>query len=232
MEAADGFLYYVFNIETINKNALLNMLQYTVLSILPLLLLFKGIQYGVPEVNKTKGSVIVLAESVAHLLFIMLALWFINRIICYIPTYSGKFYNDFNEITCILPFVLLLLTLHSKLGSKFQLLIDRLMTYWYGREGYAGQSATQAQAQQQQQASGGMVRVTQPLSPIPSHYPSQADMLPSDRQYSQMPTTAAKQQSPDFNAMYKHNPTPLVDAVSPGPVAANELGGSSWGSAF
>ena len=232
-----GFFKYVFNFDDTNKYAILNMFQYTSLSIVPILLLLKGIKHFIPEDDDSKGSIEIAAESVGQLLFIMLALWFINKTIFYIPTYSGTSYKGFNEITFILPFVLILATLQTKLGAKFQILIDRVMNKWHGREGYADQDNSASQGQGQ----GGMVRVTQPMSPTPGHQPSQADLLPSDRQYSQMPPGLAtkqtnKQTNPDFNSMYQQNNTPLVGAATPGmmmnePMAANEIGGS-WGSSF
>jgi len=236
-----GFFKYVFNFDDTNKYAILNMFQYTSLSIVPILLLLKGIKHFIPEDDDSKGSIEIAAESVGQLLFIMLALWFINKTIFYIPTYSGTSYKGFNEITFILPFVLILATMQTKLGAKFQILIDRVMNKWHGREGYAGQEQADGQGQGQGQGQGGMVRVTQPMSPTPGHQPSQADLLPSDRQYSQMPPGLAtkqtnKQTNPDFNAMYQQNNTPMVGAASPGmmmnePMAANEIGGS-WGSSF
>jgi len=52
-----------------------------------------------------------------------------------------------------------------------------------------------------------------------------------------MNSPAPTQQLPDYNNMYQQDPTPLVGAASPttesfGPLAANEIGGGAFGSAF
>ena len=84
-----GFFKYVFDFNDDNKNAMLNMLQYTILSIIPLFLVLKVTKNYVPEVDEYKGSLEILAESLFQIIFIVLSFWFINRIIFYIPTYSG-----------------------------------------------------------------------------------------------------------------------------------------------
>ena len=125
-----GFFKYVFDFNDDNKNAMLNMLQYTVLSIIPLFSVLKVTKNYVPEVDEYKGSLEILAESLFQIVFIVLSFWFINRIIFYIPTYSGENYKDFNEITYILSFVFILLTLQTKLGDKIRILSERVMELW------------------------------------------------------------------------------------------------------
>ena len=246
-----GFLKYVFNFDDPNKHALFNMMQYTSLSILPVLLLLKAVKHFIPEDDSSKGSIEILAESVGQLLFIMIAIWFINKAIYYIPTYSGTEYKGFNETNFILPFVIILATMQTKLGAKFQILIERALNKWHGREGYSEYSSEEEQQkqqqQQQQQSDGGGVRVTQPLSGMPSYNTMAPNLLPADRRTTQMPQAMAtkqvsKQQQPrtDFSSMYDtNNQTPMVGAASPGmgmmninePMAANEMGGG-WGTPF
>jgi hypothetical protein len=221
-----GFFQYVFNFDDENKHAMLNMLQYMLLTIIPVLILLKLVKHYIPEDDDTKGSFEILAESVGQLIFIMLALWFINKVIYYIPTYSGKSYKSFNEINFILPFVLILATMQTKLGAKFQILIDRVMQKWHGKEGMAegpqqGQGGQQQGGQQQQ---------------MMQHQPSQADFLPADRSLTQMPPgMPTKQARPDFNAMYQGGGQTPINGATPGgmgmmePMAANEMGGN-WAS--
>ena len=212
-----GFFKYVFNFDATNKSAILNMLQYTTMSIIPILLLLKGIKHLLPEEDDSKGSIEIAAESVGQLLFIMLALWFINKAIFYIPTYSASAYTGFNEITFILPFVLILATMQTKLGAKFQILIDRVMNKWHGREGYSEEK----EEQQAQQHQAGQIPQQVSLPQYGTPNPMSATLIPTDRQYSQMPAVQMKQSGPPAGNTYSNGE----------PMAANEIGGS-WGSSF
>ena len=220
-----GFFNYVFNFDSENKNRIMNMIQYTLLSIIPVLLVLRGIKHLIPEDDDSKGSIEILAESVGQVILIMVAIWITNKIINYIPTYSGEEYPKFNEITFIIPFILILATMQTKLGAKFNILIDRTTNLITGK---GDEQPVQTKDQQGQ----NVVRVSQPLAG--QHQPSQADyldrnqLLPSNPQMSSMPSGFAppqqqqqqQQQQPqqDFNNMYQQNE----------PMAANE-GGSGWG---
>jgi hypothetical protein len=223
-----GFFSYVFNFDMENKYRIMNMLQYTLLTIIPVLLILRGIKHIIPEDDESKGSLEILAESVGQVILIMLAIWFTNKIIYYIPTYSGEEYPKFNEISFIIPFILILATMQTKLGAKFNILIDRLSSMIFGRR--------DEQKGQQQQQGQNVVRVSQPLAgqgQVPIHQPSQSDyldrnqLLPSNPMMSSMPTKfpaqQLQQQQPvqDMNNMYMQSPEPM---------AANEGGG--WGSSW
>ena len=223
-----NFFSYVFNFDHDNKMDIMNMLQYTLLAIIPILLLLKGIKHVVPEEDESKGSLEIVAESVGQIVLIMMGIWFINKIIRYIPTYSGENYHKFNNINFILPFVVILATMQTKLGAKLNILIDRVADLWHGktREGMQQQQQQQQQGQQQ-----GIVRVSQPFAQ--QNQPSQADylgnqMLPPNA----MPGMPQQQQTnTNFNSMHQIQPTPLVNPVfPPEPVAANEGHGgfSAW----
>jgi hypothetical protein len=226
-----GFFEYVFNFDDENKNNIMNMLQYTVLSIIPVILILKLTKNIFPEEDDTKGSLEITAESIGQLLIIMLGIWFTNKIIQFIPTYSGEAYHKFNEITFILPFMIILATMQTKLGSKFNILTNRVMELWTGK--YA-----EASAQQPQQNNG--VRVSQPFAgqgaqmPPQFHQPSQADhldinqILPRNTQLTAMP----QQQKPDFNQMYQNQPAgqPMTESFEP--MAANGALGGMFGSSW
>ena len=157
-DESSGFFKFVFNFDTENKNRMVNMLQYTLLTIIPVLLILRGIKHFIPEDDESKGSFEILAESIVQVVLIMLAIWFTNKIIYYIPTYSGEEYPKFNEISFIIPFILILATMQTKLGAKFNILIDRVVHAITGRG-----EPPQAKGQQQQGQQGqNVVRVSQP----------------------------------------------------------------------
>ena len=223
-----GFFNYVFNFDNENKMRIMNMLQYTLLAIIPILLILRGIKHLIPEEDESKGSFEILAESIGQVILIMVSIWITNKIINYIPTYSGEDYPKFNEISFVLPFILLLATMQTKLGAKFNILIDRTMNLITGKnpqEGFNNKDKNQGQGQGQGQGQT-VVRVTQPLGGGGMHQPSQADyldrtqLLPSNPQLSAMPTQQ-QQPIPDMNSMYQQ---PYNE-----PVAAND---GNWGSAW
>ena len=228
---SSGFLNYVFNFDNENKSRIMNMVQYTLLTIIPVLLILRGIKHIIPEEDESKGSLEIIAESVGQIFLIMMGIWFINKIIRYIPTYSGENYHKFNNINFILPFVIILATMQTKFGLKMNILIERASDLWYGKN----RENFQAQQQQGQQQQQGAVRVSQPFAGQ-QNQPSQADyldrtqLLPSNPSMSAMPP----QRSPDFNSMNQNQPTPLVNPVFPAqsnePMAANEGYGafSAW----
>jgi hypothetical protein len=221
---SSGFFNYVFNFDTENKHRIMNMLQYTLLTIIPVLLILRGIKHIIPEDDDSKGSFEILAESVGQVILIMLAIWLTNKIINYIPTYSGEEYPKFNEISFVIPFVIILATMQTKLGAKFNILIDRVIRLIFG-------SKEDGKKEQQQQQGGGqnVIRVSQPMAG--QHQPSQADyldrsqLLPSNPMMSSMPTKFPPQQ------LQQQQPAQSQDyyQMSNEPMAANDGGGGGWG---
>jgi len=229
-----GFFQYVFNFDDENKNNIMNMLQYTVLSIIPIIIILKLTKNIFPEEDESKGSLEITAESIGQLLVIMLGIWFTNKIIQYIPTYSGEAYHKFNEITFILPFMIILATMQTKLGAKFNILTNRVIELWTG-------NVTDVSTQQAQQNNG--VRVSQPFAGQGQqmqpqyHQPSQADhldinqILPRNTQLTAMPQQQQQQQQqqkPEFNQMYQNQP--LTESFEP--MAANGALGGMFGSSW
>jgi len=234
-----GFFKYVFNFDEDNMCSILNLMQYTVMAIIPVLFILKGVKNLIPEEDETKGSLEILVESVGQILFIVSAIWLTNKAIRYFPTYSGCEYEDFAPTTVMIPFLIILSTMQSKLGLKLNILIDRAADVWYGRSGASAAAAAGTVAKEQK---SNNVRVSQPLSgqaPPPQHQPSQADfrdqLLPSNPQLTQMPHHIQPQQSPDFNQMHQSQISPLHGAPNPNmfePMAANEGIGSMFGSSW
>ena len=198
-------------------------------------LILKAVKVAVPEEDDSKGSFEIVAECLAQVAFIILAIYFSDKAIRYVPTYSKCDYVKGNILSFLLPFIILMLTMQTKLGAKINILLDRVMELWHGKS----EDAVNVKS--------GNVKTTQPLAG--QHQPSQADrrtdnmnLLPSTPGMTGMPTGVIPPQGgPDFNQMYQSAPTPMVNAHTPGqdmgmmdqgPMAANEIGGfggfSSW----
>lgn len=232
---ATGFFKTVFNFDEDSKAEMFNLLQYMVLAIIPCIIILKAVRVLVPEEDDTKGSIEIAAEIIAQIAFMAIAMYFSNKAIRYVPTYSGSNYMGGTDLTgFMLPFMVLLLTMQTKIGAKVNILFERVMDLWHGRS----EDAVQVKDEKNN------VRISQPLAG--RHAPSQADaldtmqLLPNNPGVTmQVPNTTniQPQQSPDFNLMYNNQVTPMPGAASPGggtetfePMAANDSLGafSSW----
>ena len=217
-----GFIKHVFNFDENSKAEILNIIQYSVLALIPVVIINKLMQRFVPEADDEKGSVEIVAEILGQVIAMFLFILLIHRIITYIPTYSGEKYVDFSVTNIILAMLVIILSLQTKLGEKVSIITDRIMDLWEGpkdtKKGKKGQ---------------GNVKVSQPISQNQNQMAmSQSLNSSGSTSISSLPT----QQLPDYNNMYQQDPTPLVGAASPGmesfaPMAANE-GGGAFGSAF
>jgi hypothetical protein len=233
-----GFFKYVFNFDEENKCDMTNLVQYTLLAVVPVLVLLKIVKQIIPEEDDTKGSLEIMAECVGQIIFILGFIWIINKTIRYIPTYSECEYEKFLPTNFIIPFLIILITMQTKLGAKFNILIERATDYWNGKSSDAHTSTNT------NTNTNNSINVIRPLS-NPHHQPSQSDymdqLLPSNPQLTAMPTSYSNNKNtqpqiggPDFSQMYQNQATPLVGANQPQsnfePSAANDSGSpfSAW----
>ncbi len=126
MEEQPNFVSHVFNFEKDSRNEMANIIQYTVLGIVFIAALNKGIDEYMPEVDKSKGSLSLFVEIVIQCVILFIGIVFIHRIITFIPTFSGIAYLDQNVITIVLPTLILLLST-TNLGKKMNIILDRLL---------------------------------------------------------------------------------------------------------
>ena len=232
------FFKYVFNFDEDSKNDMMNIVQYAVLAIIPVIVLNKTMQKYVPEADEEKGSAEILAEVIFQIVYMFLGLFFIHRIISYIPRYSGTKYPEYHVIYNILSTLLVLLSLQTKLGEKVSILFDRVVELWEGKK-------DDDKKKKDGKKGKGNVKVSQPISQgqsavvTQSLYTGSSNMGASSdgTSISQLPMTGTQQQ-PDYNSMYRNDHNPMVGAATPGfeqpmIMAANEaLGGSAFGSNF
>ena len=218
-KSASGFFKHVFNFEDESKSEMSNIVQYSILSLFPIVLLNKSMQKYVPEADEKKGSLEVLAEIVIQVVYMFLGLLFIHRIITYIPTYSGVDYPDFNIIFIILAVLMVILSLQTKLGDKVGILVDRVVDLWEGKSG-------------DKKSGSGTVKVSQPISQGGGVPMNQSQTGYSDgTMLNQLPdmSSQTQQQMPNYNSMYKQQSTPLVDAASPSGGSGGGGGGGGGG---
>jgi hypothetical protein len=122
-----SFLSYMSTITETDKMQLLNLGQYVLLAVIPITILLKLLKMFTPLEDPSKGSVEILVEVIAQLLVIVMAMYFIHKMIIYLPTYSKRAYDNVNLLTMVIPFVFILFTLETNIGDKVSTLLERAM---------------------------------------------------------------------------------------------------------
>jgi hypothetical protein len=233
-----SFFKHVFNFDNDSKTEILNIIQYSLLAIIPVILLNKTMSKYVPEADNKKGSLEVSAEIVIQIIVMFIGLLIIHRIITFIPTYSDGKYPEFHIIYIILAVLMITMSLQTKIGEKVSILVDRLVELWEGRPEKKNKNGKGTGVKVSQPISGQIM--SQPIPPISQPNYTDGTAINSLPNYEQS-SSAETQQSPNFNAMFRQDTTPLVGAATPGgamegfnePMAANSvLGGGAFGSAW
>jgi len=235
-----GFFKHVFNFDDDSKAEMLNITQYALISFIPIIILNKAMQKFVPEADEDKGSFELLAEVVIQIVVMFVGIFYINRIVTYIPTYSGTKYPEFSVTFIVLAVLVITMSLQTKMGEKVSILVDRVVDLWEGNGGDDKKKKGKGK---------GNVKVSQPISgqnQLPNNASAMGNSLyggmsQGTTSISSLPTEPVKQNAPDYNAMYRNDATPMPGAATPGMgmgdsfggmiMAANEvLGGSAFGS--
>ena len=232
-DSKKNFFKHVFNFDDDSKSDMLNIIQYSLIAIIPVIVLNKSMQKYVPEADEQKGNLEILAEVVLQIIVMFIGLLTVHRMITFVPTYSGVDYPEFSIIFIILAVLMITLSLQTKLGEKVSILTERLTELWEGKS--------------DNKKKKGNVKVSQPISQNgqPTNQSAMNQAMYSDgTSINSLPTSdmsSSAQQMPDYNTMHRQDTTPLVGAASPTgqsegfglPVAASDmLGGfggfSSW----
>lgn len=212
-ETKPNFIKHVFNFDSAGKSELLNIIQYALIAIIPVVILNKSMQKYVPEADEDKGNVEILAEILIQVIIIFVGLLLIHRSVTFVPTYSGVKYPDFSIIFIILAVLMITLSLQTKLGEKVSILVDRIGDLWNGT------SNTTPAAKKNKM---GNVKVSQPISGNAQQMPQQQSSNQTYEDGTSINSLPATQQLPNYNNMYVKDTTPLVAASTPGQQPAQE----------
>jgi hypothetical protein len=229
-----NFFRHVFNFDDDSKTDILNIIQYALIAIIPVVILNKTIGKYVPESDDRKGSLELSAEIIIQVIVTFMGLLIIHRIVTFIPTYSETKYPEFHIVYIVLAVLMITMSLQTKLGEKVSVLVDRAMELWDGKPDNRKKNGKNT------------VKVSQPISgQVTGQQMNNAAMTQSlytdGTAISSLPTNDSSgqmqpQQLPNYDAMYKQDTTPLVGAASPGmspesfgPMAASEVLGGSFG---
>ena len=210
-----NFFKHVFNFEDESKADMLNIVQYSMISLIPVILLNKTMAKYVPEADDTKGSLEISAEIVIQTIVMFIGILIIHRIVTYLPTYSGVKYPEFNVVLIILAVLMITLSLQTKLGEKVGILFDRVAELW---------DPSSADADKKKKK--GNVKVSQPLQQQQQQQINMANPV-NQALYNDGTSISALPVQTNFDQMYQKDDTQLVGAFEP--VAANDGGVSAFG---
>ena len=221
------FFNHVFSTTEEGKSELLNVMQYAGLAIVPVTIMNKLIQRFIPDADPDKSSLEILFEVFLQIAAIFLGLVVIHRSITFLPTWSGYKYESLALTSTILTFLVIVLSIQTKLGIKVSILSERVGDMWNGTDSRSGED--------DEGSSGGKkVRVKQPIS-RPSilsgggggHTSSQADFMDSPQLQNDLfppaPTATTRGSKPQQAA---------ASMMSFEPAPANSMIGSAFGSLF
>jgi hypothetical protein len=106
-DSNQNFFKHVFNFDDDSKSELLNIIQYALIAIIPVVILNKTIGKYVPEADDKKGSLELSAEIIIQVIVTFIGLLIIHRIVTFVPTYSKMKYPEFNIVFIILAILMI-----------------------------------------------------------------------------------------------------------------------------
>jgi hypothetical protein len=211
------FLGHVFSSSDESKAEFLNTTQYALLAVVPVVVLNKSIQRFIPEADPEKSTLEILVEIFIQLVVMFCGIIIIHRVITYFPTYSGFKYEHLTLTNVVLAFLIIVLSIQTKMGIKVNILVDRLNELWNGS----------SSAKDKRAANG--VRIAQS-----QHSPSQADFLDNSAvqqgTFPPAPIASTGPSKPSYDTMMRGSG--MSEDMYMGPAAANSVLGGAFGSAF
>jgi len=229
-----GFFNHVFNFNDDSKDEMMNIVQYAVLAIIPVVIFNKATQRIIPEADDEKGTPEIAIEVILQTVSMFLGIMIIHRIITFIPTHSGVKYSSLSVTSNVLAALVIILSLQTKLGEKVSILVDRAVDLWEGKTSddklkkrpsnvKVSQPISQNQISQSLGYSGGGGSTPISQLPIAPQITKPQQSQEYANSYHQSNTYGAQQPQASYmnNQMMEQNE----------PMAAN-FGGSSFGSSF
>ena len=213
-DGSKSFFSYMFSLNPNEKNDLLNMFQYSILAIIPIIVILKLMKNYFPNENDKKASIEILIELVLQLFIIFASFWFINKLIAFIPTYSATPYPHFNIMQLIIPITFILFSMNSSISEKANILLNRtLVVVGLVKENY----------DEDEQTKGKKIAVVPPsLIPMVSNQEATRGVPMYDQRQQPDPTFGPS----GFQGQGQGQGQ--VQQYGIEPMAANEMIGSAW----
>ena len=207
------FLSHVFDGSQEGNAEFMNIAQYSLMGIVPIVALNKLVQNYIPDIDFDKSTLELSVEIALQVMIMFVGIIIIHRGVTYFPTYSGFKYEDVSLTSVVLAFLVLMLSVQTKLGMKVNILYERVLELWNGEP-----QPTKENMEQRKEINIPQRQMMQPE--IDEDYHS-GPPAPRSTSRSQQLEEKNIQQTPQ-----------LGSSLQGGPMAANSMVGGSFGSSF
>ena len=229
LSKSKGFFSYVFNFDEETKKQLYNITQYLILAFIFIGTLISLLKHYFPVFDESHSTIEITIKMILYVIILIYSVFYINRIICFIPTISGSQYSHCGNIAFIFPMLLSILismiSFNIQINEGINILIERTKSVWgstqSGDTKKKKKKITNSNEQQNQQSTLETQQVA------PTLYSGQTTPI------SQLPVIQmnSPQQQQQQQQQQQHNYSYDEQPMSNEPMAAN-AGGSAFGGAF
>jgi len=133
-QLSKGFFSWVFYMDEKMKTELINIGQYIGLALLFYSILIYFMNMYLPLIDETNSSIEIIIKLLVFVYILFYSIYFINRIICYIPTFSAHPYPDYIMydskfmFSSIISIIIATISFHDSFKLGIHSLFDRLKT--------------------------------------------------------------------------------------------------------
>jgi hypothetical protein len=131
-QLSKGFFSWVFYMDEKMKIELTNIGQYIGLALLFYSFLIYFMNMYLPYIDETNSSIEIIIRLFIFVYILFYSIYFINRVICYIPTFSGNPYPDYIMydskfmFSSIISIIIATISFHDSIKNGINTLFDRL----------------------------------------------------------------------------------------------------------
>jgi hypothetical protein len=130
-----GFFSYVFKLSKFKQADLLNFVQYSAISIVPFIILYYYIKKYSPKITYESSSLYILFDTFLTMILFIVGIFFIDRIVNFIPTISGKYYDVINLTNISIVLIMVLLITRAGYMERTSILLYRF-DKWFQLDNY------------------------------------------------------------------------------------------------
>lgn len=133
-QMSKGFFSWVFYMDEKMKIELTNIGQYIGLALLLYSILIYFMNMYLPFIDETNSSIEIIIRLLVFVYILFYSIYFINRVICYIPTFSGNPYPEYIMydskfmFSSIISIIIATVSFHDSFKIGINTLFDRLKT--------------------------------------------------------------------------------------------------------
>jgi hypothetical protein len=183
------------------------------MGIIPVVALNKLVQAYIPDIDFEKSTLELSVEIALQVMIMFVGIVIIHRGITYFPTYSGFKYEDVSITSVVLAFLILMLSVQTKLGMKVNILYDRVLEMWNGEP-----QAVKENMEQRKEIN------------IPQRQMMQPEI--DEDYYSGPPAPQSTSRSQQLEEQQGQQVPVLGSSLQGGPMAANSMIGGAFGASF